>query len=258
MPWLRADAAAAAFRTWSRTTPTARGEPISRAADLVKSRADDLCRPDDAGDGSVAGLVAVQRPADRKHHAGGRGSHDGFAGRCLRPTSRTVFRWLCANRSASASPSRHGMRRSSWACASMISAPGLRQHRCTQGLRTLPGNPSVARRTADHWRASPRGTVNVVMNAPQDAASIVSTLIGQGGAPCQFHRLEPHRSHHRRGGRTSPEAGSARARRHGAAARARRCGSGCRRAGLRIRRLHASRTDLHVHRTRHRRSPRGR
>ena len=100
----------------------------------------------------------------------------------------------------------------------------------------------------------PPGVVNVVTNAPADAAEGGRDADrASGGAAHQLHRLDQGRPHHRRDRRALSQAGAARARRQGADGhprrrRSRRGGEG---RGLRLLRQHGP--DLHVDRAADRR-----
>jgi acyl-CoA reductase-like NAD-dependent aldehyde dehydrogenase len=172
-----ADAAAAAFRTWSRTTPTARRELISRAADLVKSRADDLVAlmMQETGASQAWSRFNVRLTENIMREAAA--VTTAFAGEvlatdkpdCLSLAVREPL-GVCLAIAPWNAPLILGMRSMIWplACGNTVV---LKASELCPGTHRLLGELLIT-------AGFPRGTVNVVMNAPQDAASIVSTLIG--------------------------------------------------------------------------------
>lgn len=171
-----ADAAAAAFQTWSRTSPSARRELISRAADLVKSRADDLVAlmMQETGASQAWSRFNVRLTENIMREAAA--VTTAFAGEvlatdkpdCLSLAVREPL-GVCLAIAPWNAPLILGMRSMIWplACGNTVV---LKASELCPGTHRLLGEL-----LAD--AGFPRGTVNVVMNAPDDAAAIVSTLI---------------------------------------------------------------------------------
>ncbi len=132
-------------------------------------------------------------------------------------------------------------------------AAGLRQHRGAQGVGALPCRASPDRRCLRRSRLSGRRRQLHRALGRRCARRRRSADRAPRGEARELHRLEPRRPHHRRAVGQAPEALPARTGRQGAAAGARRCRSRRSRRRCGLRRIHASGTDLHVHRAHHRR-----
>ena len=243
-----ADAAAAAFPEWSAKSPGERRKLLLKAADLLEAKISDF---------ADAVVSETGSPAHWAHF------NVGLAADMIREaasmTTQITGEVIPSNRPGSTA---FAMRQPVGVILSIApwNAPiilGVRSVAMplacgnTVVFKASENCPRTHALIVEAFREAglPRGAINLVTNAPEDAAKIVEALISPSqGEADQLHRLDPRRPHHRRDCRALPEAGPPRARRQGAADRPRRCRH--RRGGecLRLRRLRQSGPDLHVDR----------
>jgi len=171
-----ADAAAAAFVNWSQTGPTARRQLISRAADLLRDRTNDLVAAmmDETGASEAWSRFNIHLTEGIMREAAAATTR--VAGEvlatdkpgCLSLAVRQPI-GVCLAIAPWNAPLILGMRSIIWplACGNSVV---LKASELCPGTHRLLGEILVS-------AGFPKGTVNVVMNAPEDAASIVSTLI---------------------------------------------------------------------------------
>ena len=134
-------AAAAAFPAWSKTGPGERRTLLMKAADVLASKVDEFTRLMIEETGATGPWAGFNVMLAAKHAARGGGDDhaDRRRGHPLRQAGQAGH-GACASRSACASASRRGMRRSSSACA---------RSRCRSpaATRWCSRPPKCARRT---------------------------------------------------------------------------------------------------------------
>ncbi len=215
------EAAATAFKTWSKTGPGERRALLMKAADVMASKVGEFTRLDDRGNRRYGGLGRLQRHAGVQHaarsrcddHADHRRDHPGRQAQCPRDGHAPAGRRLPRHRAVEC-PGDPGYPRHRH-------ADRLRQHGGAEGLGELPGRPSPDRpvpargrhpgRRHQRHHQRPQGCGNGRRGADR----------APGRASRQLHRLDRRGQADRRACRQAPQPGVARTRRQGAVHRAR-------------------------------------
>ena len=242
------DAARAAFPEWSRSAPAGRRAILSKAADLLMERQQEIAGIVTEETGGVFGwgMFNVELAAGMLREAAAQAY--GLVGEVI--PSDVPGKLAMGVRA----PAGVVVGIAPWNAPVILSTRAVATPLAYANTVVLKASELCPRTHAAVVTALvdaglPPGVINLVTNAPEDAADVVDELIAHPATRrINFTGSTQGRPDHRREGGPAPEAGAARARRQGADGRAPRRRPRSRRRGRELRRVLPSGTDLHVDR----------